>query len=178
MSIPSAGAGTQDRFAITERTSTGFKVGELNTTTLLTYDGTHLSGWANGETWTPQGVTYTSNHTLTLVADWAASASNELYGVWSTTQGYVSVTQNASGPLYATSPMTGDSAFGTLSISGTTVTSVITAGTSTGTLSGQTITWDSGPLNVQTWTASWVVSGYFLYSSPTWPFPPHERQGE
>ena len=158
-----------NRYAITEQTSTGFKVAELNTTTLLTYENCCLTGFANGEYWAPHGVVYMNNHTITLVADWAASATNELYGVWSTTQGYVRVTKTASG--YATSPASGDSAFGTLSISGTTVTSVITAGTSTATLSGQSITWDSGPLNVQTWTASWVVSGYFLYSSPTWPYP-------
>ena len=42
---------------------------------------------------------------------------------------------------------------------------------SEGALSGSTISWASGPLANQTWTADWVVSGHFVYSSSEWPYP-------
>jgi len=156
-------------YAILSRTPAGFTAALLNTTTILTYNGTQLTGFANGDFWTPQAAVYDGPHSQTVTVDWQAAATNELYGVWSVAgQGYLSVTK--SGAAYATSPVPGDSAFGTLSISGTAVTSVVTAGTSTGVLSAQTLTWATGPLASQVWTADWVVSGFFLYRSTTWPY--------
>ena len=156
-------------YAIKSRTSTSFTAALLNTTTILTYNGTQLTGFASGDFWTPQAAVFAGPHSQTVTVDWQASATNELYGVWSVAgQGYLSVTK--SGAAYATSPVPGDGAFGTLSISGTAVTSIVTAGTSTGVLSGQTLTWATGPLASQVWTADWVVSGYYLYRSTTWPY--------
>ena len=78
------------------------------------------------------------------------------------------MTKSQSG--YEVSPAPNSTNFGTLSVSGTTLTYAADGNTSTGTLSGNTITW-TGHLNGVTWTADWAVSGHFLYSSADWPHP-------
>ena len=70
-----------NHFAIKARTSTGFTAALLNTTTILTYNGSQLTGFANGDFWTPQAAVYDGPHSQTVTVDWQANARNELYGV-------------------------------------------------------------------------------------------------
>ena len=84
--------------------------------------------------------------------------------------GFVSVTK-APGGGWEASPAAGSTKFASLTLAGTTVTHVVSGSTSTGTLAANTISWATGPLAAQTWTADWVVSGHFLYYSTDWPYP-------
>ena len=91
------------RYSVKERTSTGFKVAELNSNRVLTYDGTHLSGFANGSTLSPTAAPhldpspYLPSFPINVQADYAAEATHELYGVWSGSSGFVSVVKASTG---------------------------------------------------------------------------------
>ena len=72
------------RLAVKRRVPGGFEVAVLNTSIVLTYSDTQLSGWPSGEVWTSTFPVYQNYTPLTTVAaDYGASASNELHGVWS-----------------------------------------------------------------------------------------------
>ena len=103
------------RLAIKRRVPGSFEVAVLNTSIVLTYSGTQLSGWPSGEVWTATFPVYQDYTPLTTVtADYGASASNELYGVWSTPDGFVSVSKSHNN--YVLSQMPGDTSAGTLTI--------------------------------------------------------------